>query len=148
MNGVVAAPPSAAGAAPAPAAAGPGPSVLGKHPRDEFGDKKRKKIYVPVLQFPDINFLGTQHARTHARLDSRLRPCVRAAGLLIGPRGSTQKYLQDETNTKILMCARTGYLCVMLASHRRDCVARTAVAAAQPRSPWCGDAQLRSAKGA
>jgi hypothetical protein len=89
-------------------------AVLGKHPRDEMGgmepnkrhqiDKKQKKclvlflsyivvlvahcsasfplsVYVPVDQYPDINFLG----------------------LLIGPRGSTQKKMQDETGAKLLL---------------------------------------------
>ncbi|GAB9471450.1 Splicing factor 1 [Globisporangium polare] len=46
-----------------------------------FGEKKRKKVYIPVDQYPDINFMG----------------------LLIGPRGSNQKRMEDESGAKILI---------------------------------------------
>jgi hypothetical protein len=42
-------------------------------------EKKMKKIYIPVDEFPDYNFIG----------------------LIIGPRGKTQKHMESETNTKI-----------------------------------------------
>lgn len=46
-----------------------------------MGSIKKKKIYIPVKQYPDVNFLG----------------------LLIGPKGSTQKQLQELTGAKILI---------------------------------------------
>lgn len=49
-----------------------------KHPSLE---KKRKKVYIPVDKYPDINFMG----------------------LLIGPRGSNQKRMEDESGAKILI---------------------------------------------
>jgi len=42
-------------------------------------NKKSKKIYIPVKEYPDYNFIG----------------------LIIGPRGLTQKQMEQETNTKI-----------------------------------------------
>lgn len=67
----------------------------GKRPREEEGDgysqwpvsdglghdKKRKKIAVPVHQHPDVNFFG----------------------LLIGPRGQTQRELEMKTGAKIFV---------------------------------------------
>lgn len=47
----------------------------------DFGGRKKKKVYVPVEQHPDINFIG----------------------LLIGPRGSTQKRLEEISGAKILL---------------------------------------------
>ena len=41
--------------------------------------KKYRKIYIPQKEFPSYNFIG----------------------LIIGPRGNTQKRMQKETNTKI-----------------------------------------------
>ena len=39
--------------------------VLGKHKREEEptrpAEKIRKKIYVPLSEHPDVNFLGTFH---------------------------------------------------------------------------------------
>jgi len=49
-----------------------------------LGSIKKKKIYVPVNDYPEINFLG----------------------LLIGPKGITQKQLQDSTGAKILFRGR------------------------------------------
>ncbi|KAG1696834.1 hypothetical protein DVH05_017744 [Phytophthora capsici] len=46
-----------------------------------MGDKKRKKVYIPVDKYPDINFMG----------------------LLIGPRGSNQKRMEDESGARILI---------------------------------------------
>ena len=41
--------------------------------------KKYRKIYIPQKEYPSYNFIG----------------------LIIGPRGNTQKRMQKETNTKI-----------------------------------------------
>ncbi len=46
-----------------------------------MGMMKKRKIYIPVRQYPDINFLG----------------------LLIGPKGSTQKQLQEQSGAKIII---------------------------------------------
>lgn len=43
--------------------------------------KKCKKVYIPVDKYPDINFIG----------------------LLIGPRGSNQKRMEDESGARILI---------------------------------------------
>ncbi|KAJ0395015.1 hypothetical protein ATCC90586_003665 [Pythium insidiosum] len=43
--------------------------------------KKQKKVYIPVDKYPDINFMG----------------------LLIGPRGSNQKRMEDESGARILI---------------------------------------------
>jgi len=48
-------------------------------PPDYRPEKKVKKIYIPVKEFPGYNFFG----------------------LIIGPRGNTQKRMQRETNTRI-----------------------------------------------
>jgi far upstream element-binding protein len=45
------------------------------------GATQKKKLYIPVNEYPHINFLG----------------------LLIGPKGATQKQLQDSTGAKILI---------------------------------------------
>uniref|UniRef100_K3X5D6 K Homology domain-containing protein n=1 Tax=Globisporangium ultimum (strain ATCC 200006 / CBS 805.95 / DAOM BR144) TaxID=431595 RepID=K3X5D6_GLOUD len=50
-------------------------------PAPGFVEKKRKKVYIPVDKYPDINFMG----------------------LLIGPRGSNQKRMEDESGAKILI---------------------------------------------
>lgn len=76
------------------AAAIPGGDALGKRksrweddvdggvrPAPGMGDKKRKKVYIPVDKYPDINFMG----------------------LLIGPRGSNQKRMEDESGARILI---------------------------------------------
>ncbi|KAE8985550.1 hypothetical protein PF005_g21636 [Phytophthora fragariae] len=76
------------------AAAIPGGDALGKRksrwegdvdggvrPAPGTGDKKRKKVYIPVDKYPDINFMG----------------------LLIGPRGSNQKRMEDESGARILI---------------------------------------------
>lgn len=65
-------------------------SELGKRKRwDEsdtpgLGSRKSEKIYIPVKDYPEINFLG----------------------LLIGPKGATQKQMQDSTGAKILIRGR------------------------------------------
>ncbi|KAG7398021.1 Splicing factor 1 [Phytophthora boehmeriae] len=72
----------------------PGGGVLGKRssrwegdvdggvrPAPGMGEKKRKKVYIPVDKYPDINFMG----------------------LLIGPRGSNQKRMEDESGARILI---------------------------------------------
>lgn len=53
-------------------------------PAPGLGSVKRKKLYIPVREYPDINFLG----------------------LLIGPKGITQKQLQDSTGSKIFIRGR------------------------------------------
>ncbi|KAL3659144.1 hypothetical protein V7S43_015725 [Phytophthora oleae] len=76
------------------AAAIPGGDALGKRksrweddvdggvrPAPGMGEKKRKKVYIPVDKYPDINFMG----------------------LLIGPRGSNQKRMEDESGARILI---------------------------------------------
>eukprot|EP00193_Tetraselmis_chui_P017343 CAMPEP_0177781744 /NCGR_PEP_ID=MMETSP0491_2-20121128/18042_1 /TAXON_ID=63592 /ORGANISM="Tetraselmis chuii, Strain PLY429" /LENGTH=584 /DNA_ID=CAMNT_0019301887 /DNA_START=232 /DNA_END=1982 /DNA_ORIENTATION=+ len=50
-----------------------------KPPPDYRPQKKFKKIFIPLKEFPGYNFIG----------------------LIIGPRGNTQKRMQKETNTKI-----------------------------------------------
>lgn len=61
--------------------------VLGKRGRaEEDSDRgsKRKKIPIPVSSHPDINFLG----------------------LIIGPRGATQKELESKSGARILIRGR------------------------------------------
>ena len=61
-----------------------------------------KKIYIPVKDHPEINFLGifllikvTEFVLEHS-----------FTGLLIGPRGATQKQLQESTGAKIIIRGR------------------------------------------
>jgi far upstream element-binding protein len=69
-----------------------GTSVLGKRAFEQaagsvaagLGSIQKKKIYIPTKEHPDINFLG----------------------LLIGPRGATQKQLSESTGAKILVKGR------------------------------------------
>ncbi|KAF0731732.1 hypothetical protein Ae201684P_005879 [Aphanomyces euteiches] len=70
------------------AAVVPDMSVLGKRksrweedPLSMMDGKKRKKVYIPVEKYPDINFLG----------------------LLIGPRGSNQKRMETLSGARILI---------------------------------------------
>eukprot|EP01034_Spumella_vulgaris_P044183 gene44183-54923_t len=49
-----------------------------------LGAIQRKKVYIPQKQHPDINFLG----------------------LLIGPKGATQKQMQEMSGAKIIMRGR------------------------------------------
>jgi far upstream element-binding protein len=69
-------------------ATGGGGGVLGKRSADGealgLGMLKRKKVYVPVDEHPDVNFLG----------------------LLIGPRGETQKQMQQMSGAKVLIRGR------------------------------------------
>ncbi|OQS00054.1 hypothetical protein THRCLA_06271 [Thraustotheca clavata] len=65
-------------------------TLLGKR-KSPFNDdplfpdgKKRKKVYIPVDKYPDINFMG----------------------LLIGPRGSNQKRMEDLSGSRILIRGR------------------------------------------
>jgi hypothetical protein len=44
----------------------------------------KKKVYIPIREYPDVNFLG----------------------LLIGPRGRTQKELEARTGARILVRGR------------------------------------------
>ena len=53
-------------------------------PADYLPSRKRRKIYIPVEEHPGYNFFG----------------------LIIGPRGNTQKKMQMETNTKIVVRGR------------------------------------------
>ncbi|CAD7703519.1 unnamed protein product [Ostreobium quekettii] len=55
-----------------------------KAPADYKPQKKSRKIYIPQKDFPGYNFIG----------------------LIIGPRGNTQKRMQKETNTKIAIRGR------------------------------------------
>ena len=50
-----------------------------KPPSDYRPEKKVRKIFIPYKEYPDANFIG----------------------LIIGPRGNTQKRMQEETNTRI-----------------------------------------------
>jgi hypothetical protein len=50
-----------------------------KPPADFRPPRKTRKIYIPQNEFPHYNFIG----------------------LIIGPRGNTQKRMEKETNTKI-----------------------------------------------
>ncbi|WPT14450.1 Splicing factor-like protein 1 [Picochlorum sp. SENEW3] len=50
-----------------------------KPPADYRPEKKSRKIFIPYKEYPDANFIG----------------------LIIGPRGNTQKRMQEETNTRI-----------------------------------------------
>lgn len=50
-----------------------------KPPNDYRPEKRVRKIYIPYKEHPDANFIG----------------------LIIGPRGNTQKRMQEETNTRI-----------------------------------------------
>ena len=68
-----------------------GGTALGKRSLDAepigLGALKRKKVYIPVDQHPDVNFLG----------------------LLIGPRGETQKLMQQLSGAKILIRGRGAH---------------------------------------
>lgn len=55
-----------------------------KPPADYKPQKRARKIYIPQKDFPGYNFIG----------------------LIIGPRGNTQKRMQKETNTKIAIRGR------------------------------------------
>ena len=57
-------------------------------PSDWKRPRFEKKIYVPVLEYPDCNFFG----------------------LIIGPRGQTQKQLQKETGTKIAIRGKGSFV--------------------------------------
>lgn len=57
-------------------------------PSDWKRPRFEKKIYVPVLEYPDCNFFG----------------------LIIGPRGQTQKMLQKETGTKIAIRGKGSFV--------------------------------------
>jgi splicing factor 1 len=49
-------------------------------------ERKWKKIFIPTRDYPGYNFIG----------------------LIIGPRGNTQKRMQSETNTKIAIRGKGG----------------------------------------
>ena len=51
---------------------------------DEVGAVIKRKVYIPVDKYPDVNFLG----------------------LIIGPRGRTQKELESRTGARILVRGR------------------------------------------
>ena len=53
-------------------------------PADYRPRKKERKIFIPQKDYPGYNFIG----------------------LIIGPRGNTQKRMQKETNTKIAIRGR------------------------------------------
>lgn len=57
--------------------------LLGKRKFDGIADmgRKKKKVYIPVDKFPNVNFIG----------------------LLIGPRGSNQKRMEELSGAKILV---------------------------------------------
>ncbi len=58
-------------------------------------ERKWKKIFIPQKDYPGYNFIG----------------------LIIGPRGNTQKRMQSETNTKIAIRGRGGLSTPNLAFH-------------------------------
>ena len=67
------------------------------------GMRKRKKVYIPVDKYPDINFMGSLWI--WRRKESRiiyLKICI-TVGLLIGPRGSNQKRMEEDSGAKILI---------------------------------------------
>jgi len=63
-----------------------------------LGAMKKKKVYIPVNQHPDVNFLG----------------------LLIGPRGKTQKEMQERTGAKILVRGKGSQKEGMSSGHPDD----------------------------
>lgn len=66
-----------------------------------MGLLQKKKIYIPVNEHPDVNFLGKLH------VSILLYHFI--AGLLIGPRGRTQKELEQRTGTKIFIRGRGAH---------------------------------------
>lgn len=63
------------------------PSLPPLHARADYRpERKWKKIFIPQKDYPGYNFIG----------------------LIIGPRGNTQKRMQTETNTKIAIRGRGG----------------------------------------
>jgi len=62
------------------------------------GSIRKQKIYIPVKDHPGVNFLG----------------------LLIGPRGATQKQMQEVSGAKILIRGRGAQKDGMLATHPDD----------------------------
>lgn len=69
--------------------------------------KKRKKIFIPVDEYSDINFMGSWRrfvpvgGTCSVRFaNAWLSP---PSGLLIGPRGSNQKRMEDESGARILI---------------------------------------------
>jgi splicing factor 1 len=57
---------------------------LFRPPADYVRQKLQRKIYIPIKEFPNYNFIG----------------------LIIGPRGNTQKRMEKETNCKIAIRGR------------------------------------------
>ena len=90
-------------------------AILGKRPREEewpTGDgrahmdgepgKKRRKLTLPAKEHPDINFLGMGRPLVADAPFERFIVGFHA-GLLIGPRGSTQKELESASGARILV---------------------------------------------
>mmetsp|Transcript_23077 Transcript_23077/g.33798 ORF Transcript_23077/g.33798 Transcript_23077/m.33798 type:complete len:609 (-) Transcript_23077:193-2019(-) len=63
-----------------------------------LGHMQRKKVYIPTREHPDINFLG----------------------LLIGPRGRTQKELEQRTGAKIIIRGRGSQKDGVVTGHPED----------------------------
>lgn len=75
-----------------------------------MGAIKKKKVYVPVREHPGINFLGEAYQFVGqyipALYNSKYLIKLNASGLLIGPRGATQKQLQENSGAKIIIRGR------------------------------------------
>lgn len=65
------------------------------------GSLQRKKVYIPTQQYPDVNFLGTK--LYNYLCINCLVFAINILGLLIGPKGATQKQLQERSGAKILV---------------------------------------------
>jgi hypothetical protein len=92
------------------------------------GPKFARKLYIPWREYPNYNFMGESEVASaaangadesqreaecvysqcdeHARTFSHLRALPPLAGLIIGPRGNTQKHLEKNTNCKISVRGR------------------------------------------
>ncbi len=62
---------------------------------------KTRKIIIPVDKHPDYNFIGN-YCDTFAFMP-QLKITL---GLIIGPRGLTQKKIETETNTKLSIAGK------------------------------------------
>lgn len=77
-----------------------------------MGSIQRKKIYIPVREHPDINFLGIiinmLLLLRECRKSHTIFSCdwVTFLGLIIGPKGASQKQMSESTGAKILIRGR------------------------------------------
>ncbi len=93
------------------------------------GPTKTMKIAVPVKERPEVNFVGALRCRVRLEappcgsLCLRRAKCLRRppclfcllfhawfcyAGMILGPRGSTLKHMEDESGAKILLRGKGG----------------------------------------